>query len=156
MVLEVGGPKCGCGNRGCFEAVAGRQAIYKKIQSLVKDGQKTVLTETLGNDLADLRSGDLRKALRRGDKLVESVIEEAAEYIGIGIANLVNLLSPEVVVLGGGVIDALEDEMMAIIVETAHDYALTGTDKGLEIIPSKLGDDAGIVGGAVLARRETK
>jgi len=156
MVLEVGGPKCGCGNRGCFEAVAGRQAIYKKIQSLVKDGQKTVLTETLGNDLADLRSGDLRKALRRGDKLVESVIEEAAEYIGIGIANLVNLLSPEVVVLGGGVIDALEDEMMAIIVETAHDYALTGTDKGLEIVPSKLGDDAGIVGGAVLARRETK
>jgi glucokinase len=156
MVLEVGGPKCGCGNRGCFEAVAGRQAIYKKIQALVKDGQKTMLTETLGNDLADLRSGDLRKALKRGDKLVEGVIEEAAEYIGIGIANLVNLLSPEVVVLGGGVIDALEDEMMAIIVETAHDYALTGTDKGLEIIASKLGDDAGIVGGAVLARRETK
>ncbi len=156
MVLEVGGPKCGCGNRGCFEAVAGRQAIYKKIQALVKDGQKTILTETLGNDLADLRSGDLRKALKRGDKLVEGVIEEAAEYVGIGIANLVNLLSPEVVVLGGGVIDALEDEMMAIIVETAHDYALTGTDKGLEIVASKLGDDAGIVGGAVLARRETK
>lgn len=156
MVLEVGGPKCGCGNRGCFEALAGRQAIFKKIQNAVKDGQKTALTETLGADLTDMRSGDLRKALRRGDKLVERVIEEAAEYIGIGIANLVNLLSPEVVVLGGGVIDALEDEMMAIIVETAHDYALPGTDKGLEIIASKLGDDAGIYGGAVLARRETK
>lgn len=156
MVLEVGGPKCGCGNRGCFEALAGRQAIFKKIQTAVKDGEKTVLTETLGQDLADMRSGDLRKALRRGDKLVERVVEEAAEYIGIGIANLVNLLSPEVVVLGGGVIDALEDEMMAIIVETAHDYALAGTDKDLDIIASKLGDDAGIHGGAVLARRETK
>jgi glucokinase len=156
MVLEVGGPKCGCGNRGCFEALAGRQAIYKRIQTAVKDGQKTVLTETLGQDLGDMRSGDLRKALRRGDKLVERVIEEAAEYIGIGIANLVNLLSPQVVVLGGGVIDALEDEMMAIIVETAHDYALQGTDNGLEIIASKLGDNAGIYGAAVLARRETK
>ncbi len=156
MVLEVGGPKCSCGNRGCFEALASRQAIFKKIQTAVKDGQKTVLTESLGADLADMRSGDLRKALRRGDKLVERVIEEAAEYIGIGIANLVNLLSPEVVVLGGGVIDALEDEMMAIIVETAHDYALRGTDEGLEIIASKLGDNAGIHGGAVLARRETK
>lgn len=156
MVLEVGGPKCGCGNRGCFEALAGRQAIFKKIQTAVKDGQKTVLTETLGTDLQDMRSGDLRKALRRGDKLVERVIEEAAEYIGIGIANLVNLLSPQVVVLGGGVIDALEDEMMAIIVETAHDYALQGTDNGLEIIASKLGDNAGIYGAAVLARRETK
>ena len=59
-------------------------------------------------------------------------------------------------VLGGGVIDALEDEMMAIIVETAHDYALQGTDNGLEIIASKLGDNAGIYGAAVLARRETK
>ena len=156
MVLEVGGPKCGCGNRGCFEALASRQAIFKKIQSQVKEGQKTVLTEMLGSDLVDMRSGDLRKALRRGDHLVEKVVEEAAEYIGIGIANLINLLSPEVIVLGGGVIDALEDEMMAIIVETAHDYALPGTDKGIEIIPSKLGDDAGIVGGAVLARRETK
>lgn len=156
MVLQVGGPKCGCGNRGCFEALAGRQAIYKNIQSLIKSGEKTVLTESLGTNLEDLRSGDLRKALRRGDKLVEKVIEEAAEYIGIGIANLINLLSPEVVVLGGGVIDALEDEMMAIIVETAHDYALAGTDKGIEIIASKLGDDAGIVGAAVLARRETK
>ena len=156
MVLEVGGPKCGCGNRGCFEAVAGRQAIFKKIQTLVKEGHKTVLTDMLGPDLADMRSGDLRKALRRNDKLVERVVEEAAEYIGIGIANLINILSPETVVLGGGVIDALEDEMMAIIVETAHDCALAGTDKGIEIFASKLGDNAGIVGGAVLARRETR
>lgn len=156
MVLEVGGPKCGCGNRGCFEALAGRQAIFKKIQNLVKEGQKTVLTEMLGSGLEDMRSGDLRKAIRRGDKLVEKVVEEAAEYIGIGVANLINVLGPEYVVLGGGVIDALEDEMMAIIVETAHDCALQGTSKNIEIVASKLGDDAGITGGAVLARRETK
>jgi glucokinase len=156
MVLEVGGPKCGCGNRGCFEALAGRQAIFKKIQALVKEGQKTVLTDMLGQDLSDMRSGDLRKAIRRGDKLADRVVEEAAEYIGIGIANLMNILGPEYVVLGGGVIDALEDEMMAIIVETAHDCALPGTSRKVEIIASKLGDDAGITGGAVLARRETR
>ncbi len=156
MILEVGGPKCGCGNRGCFEALAGRHAIFQKIQSAVKAGQKTLLTEMLGDDLADMRSGDLRKAIRRGDKLVERIVEEAAEYTGIAVANLINLLNPEVVVLGGGIIDALEDEMMAIIIETAQDYALPGTAKGIEIIPSKLGDDAGIVGAAVLARRQTK
>lgn len=156
MVLEAAGPKCACGNRGCFEAFAGRAALFRKIQSLVKDGEKTVLTEMLGPDLADMRSGDLRKAIRKGDKMVERVIEEAAEYIGIACANIINILNPEVIVLGGGVIDALEDEMMAIIVETAHDCALQGTDKGIEIVASKLGDNAGIVGGAVLARRETK
>ena len=85
----------------------------------------------LGDDLEDLRSGDLRKAIRRGDKFVDKVIEDAAEYIGIGVANLVNILNPEVVVLGGGVIEALGDEMMSVIVETAQDYAMPGTMKGV-------------------------
>ncbi len=156
MILEVGGPKCSCGNRGCFEALASRQAIFRKIQAAVKDGQKTVLTEISGADLAEMRSGHLRKAIRRKDKLVERIVEEAAEYTGIAVANIINLVNPDVIVLGGGVIDALEDEMMAIIVETAVDNALTGTAKGVEIVPSKLGDDAGIVGGAVLARKKTK
>jgi len=156
MVLEVGGPKCGCGNKGCFEALASRTAILKRIEAAVKDGQKTVLTEMLGSDLDDLRSGDLRKALKRGDKLVEKVVEEAAEYTGIAVANVINLLNPEVIVVGGGVIDALEDDMLAIIIETARDYAMNGTTNGIEILASKLGDEAGITGGAVLARRETK
>ncbi|MCZ7637988.1 MAG: ROK family protein [Verrucomicrobia bacterium] len=156
MVLQVGGPKCACGNRGCFEALASRSAIFKMIESAVKDGQKTALTDLLGPGLEDMRSGDLRKAIKRGDKLVERIVEEAAEYTGIAVANVINLLNPEVVVIGGGLMDALEDDMMAIIVETAHDYAMNGTDHGIEILPSKLGDDAGITGGAVLAKRQTK
>ncbi len=156
MVIQVGGPKCGCGNNGCFEALASRTAIFREIQKAVKDGGKTVLTEMLGSDLAELKSGDLRKALRKGDKLVEKVIEDAAEYTGIAIANLINIFNPEVVVVGGGVIDALEDEMMSIIVETALDYAMPGTTKGIEIIASKLGDLAGITGGAVLAKQKVK
>jgi glucokinase len=156
MVVDVNGPKCGCGNKGCFEALASRTAIFQQIKAGVKDGQKTILTEMLGDDLADLRSGDLRKAIRRGDKFVDKVIESAAEYLGIGIANLVNILGPEVVVLGGGVIEALADEMMSVIVETAQDYAMPGTMKDVEIIASKLGDSAGITGAAVLAHRETK
>lgn len=156
MVLEVGGPKCSCGNRGCFEALASRTAIFRKIQSAVKDGQKTELTTMLGDDLKDLRSGDLRKAIKRGDKFVEQVVEEAAEYTGIAVANLINIFNPEIIVLGGGVIDALETEMMAIITETAHDYALNKSASNVEIVPSKLGDDAGITGGAVLARKESR
>ncbi|HPC61651.1 MAG TPA: ROK family protein [Verrucomicrobiota bacterium] len=156
MVLEVNGPKCGCGNKGCFEALASRTAIFQRIKAGVKDGQKTLLTDMLGDDLDDLRSGDLRKAIRRGDKFVDKVIEEAAEYIGIATANLINILNPEVVVLGGGVMEALQDEMMSVIIETAKDYAMAGAMKGVEIVASKLGDDAGITGGAVLARREAK
>ncbi len=156
MVLEVNGPKCGCGNKGCFEALASRTAIFQQIKAGIKDGEKTLLTEMLGEDLEDLRSGDLRKAMRRGDKFVDKVIEGASEYIGIATANVINILNPEVVVLGGGVMEALSDEMMSVIVETAKDYAMAGAMKGVEILASKLGDSAGITGGAVLARRNSK
>lgn len=156
MILEVGGPKCGCGNRGCFEALAGRAAIMRRIQTAVKGGQKTLLTDMLGPDLDDMRSGDLRKALRRGDKFVEKIIEETAEYTGIAVGSLINLLNPEVIVLGGGLMEQLADEMMSIVVETAMDYAMNGTTKGIDILASQLGDDAGITGGAVLARINSK
>lgn len=158
MVLEVGGPKCGCGNRGCFEALASRTAIFRKLSDSIRDGAKSQLSEMLGpgEGIADLKSGDLRKALRKGDKLVEKVIGEAAEYIGIATANIINFLNPEVIVLGGGVMDALQDEMLAIIEATARDYAMTGTADGIRIIASRLGDEAGITGAAVLARQGLK
>lgn len=155
MVIEVNGPKCGCGNKGCFEALASRTAIFQRIKSAVKDGQKTILTDMLGDKLDDMRSGDLRKALKKGDKFVDKVIEEAAEYIGIAVSNLVNILNPEVVVLGGGVIEALQDYMMSVIIETAKDYAMPGAMKGVEIVASELGDHAGITGGAVLGLRQS-
>jgi glucokinase len=156
MVLEVNGPKCGCGNKGCFEALASRTAIFQQIKAGIKDGEKTLLTEMLGDGLEDLRSGDLRKAIRRGDKFVAKIVESAAEYVGIGVSNLINIIGPDVVVLGGGVMEALADEMMPTIIKTAKDHAMPGTMKGIEIIASKLGDSAGITGGAVLARRESK
>lgn len=156
MVIDVNGPKCSCGNKGCFETFASRSAIFRKIQAAIKDGQKTLLTEMLGDDLKDLRSGDLRKAIKRGDKFVEKIVEEAADYTGIAVANLINILNPEVVVLGGGIIEALENEMMPIIIKRAKESVLLGKLMGIEILASKVGDNAGITGGAVLARRETK
>jgi len=156
MVLVPDGPKCGCGKKGCFEAVASRNAMFQKIQSAVKDGQKTILTEMLGDELRDLRSGDLRKAIRRGDKFVADVVKEAAEYTGLAVANVINLLNPEVVVLGGGVIEALEEDMLGIITKIIQDYVMPGSFGETVIMASKLGDDAGITGAAVLARKQSK
>ena len=158
MVIQVGGPKCGCGNNGCFEALASRTSIFRELARRVKEGEKTFLTELLkeGESIIDLKSGDLRKALRKGDKLTAKVLQEAAKYTGIAVANLVNILSPQTVVLGGGVMDALEDDLMPTILETARDYAMPGTLKDVEILASKLGDEAGITGAAVLVRQRLK
>ena len=153
MVIDRNGPRCGCGNRGCFEALAGRGAIFRRIRQAVKAGEKTVLTTLLGKELAGLRSGHLRKAVRRRDKLVTRIVREVAECAGIAVANLVNLLNPEVVVMGGGLVEALEDEVMPVIRRHVLEHAFPGAAKGLEIRASKLGDESGIVGGAVLALR---
>ena len=130
--------------------------MFNRIETAIKDGQKTILTEMLGDKLENLKSGDLRKALRRGDKFVDKVIEDAAEYIGIAVANLANIFNPDIIVLGGGIMDALEDEMFGIITEVAHEYMMAGVDKGLEIVTTKLGNDAGITGAAVLVRQQLK
>jgi glucokinase len=156
MVIDINGPECGCGNRGCFEALASRRAIFRTIQTAVKKGQETILTEMLGKDLEDLRSGDLRKAIRRGDKFVERVIEQAAEYTGIAVGSLINLFDPELIVLGGGIIEQLDQEMIPIIEKVARKRALAGTAKDTKIVATRLGDDAGITGGAVLVDRATK
>jgi glucokinase len=156
MVIDVNGPKCSCGNKGCFEVFASRLALFRAIEAAVKDGKETILTEMLGKDLHDLRSGDIRKAIRRGDKLVEKIVEDAAEYIGIAVANVANLLNPEMVVLGGGVMEALADEMMPTIMKSAKSHMFPGTFRNVEIIASKLGDNAGITGAAVMARDKTR
>lgn len=153
MVIQAGGPLCSCGNSGCFEAMASRNAVFRRILDAVREGEKTLLTEMLGKDLKDLRSGDLRKALRKGDRFVEEVVAEAAEYIGIGVGSLVNIFSPEVVVVGGGFVEALDDEIMPIIRGVARDQILGGRERRVEIISSTLADHAGIVGAAVLATR---
>jgi glucokinase len=152
MVIQVGGPKCGCGNSGCFEALASRTSIFRELARRVKEGEKTFLSELLkdGESIIDLKSGDLRKALRKGDKLTAKVLQEAAKYTGIAVANLVNILSPQTVVLGGGVMDALEDDLMPTILETTRDYAMPGTLKDVEILARKLGDEAGITGAAIM------
>ncbi|MCS7089201.1 MAG: ROK family protein [Verrucomicrobiota bacterium] len=152
MILEVNGPKCGCGNRGCWEALASRTAIYRRLREAVETGEKTVLTEWLGPELTDLRSNELRKAWEQDDKLVHRILLQTADYLGLGVANLVNLLNPEVVVLGGGLLQALGEALMPRIVETARQCIIPGSERNLKIVPSRLGDEAGIIGAAVLAR----
>ena len=155
MVRESKGPRCGCGNAGCFEALASRSGMTRRLRREIKAGRKTVLTEMLGAGLKNIKAGDFRKALKKGDKLVANVVKDAAVYTGIAVGNVINLLNPDVVVLGGGVMEALAPQMVPTIEQKARQYAMGGVDDGIQIVVSKLGDDAGITGAAVLARRRT-
>lgn len=154
IIVKAGGPRCGCGTRGCLEALASRTAITRQLQkAIVKKGKKSILPELTGGDLKLIRSGALAKALRSNDKLTMKVFKKATKYLGVGIASIVNFLNPEMIVLGGGVVEALDDSFLDDIAAVVADYSLPNTLSGVRIVKAQLGDDAGILGAAALARQ---
>ncbi|MDP6125346.1 MAG: ROK family protein, partial [Candidatus Latescibacteria bacterium] len=150
MILQIDGPKCGCGNFGCMEAMASRTAIERDLKSALESGRKSSLTEILGDDSERIKSGALKKALRQGDDLVIEVLEKASEVLGYGAASVANLVDPERIVMGGGVIEACGDFMMPIIKKTAADNTMVGAEGSAKVVASILGDDAGVLGAAAL------
>ena len=154
IIVKANGPKCNCGNSGCLEAISSRTAITKKIRKAVlKQGRKSHILELNDGNLDNIRSKTLAKAVASGDKVTIEVIRRTAKYLGIGIASVVNFLNPEMIILGGGVVEALDDEFIKRIRKFAKAYALPNTMDGIEIVTAKLGDDAGVIGASVLARQ---
>ena len=151
MVLDPEGPLCACGTHGCYEALASRTAIFKKVKAAVDSGEKTMLVDEGGKPFNKIRSGKLRRAVEAGDKLATKVLDETCYYTGIAIANLCNLLNPEVVALGGGMIEQLHHTMLPKIKKAAAVRTMPGA-RQVKIVATKLGDYAGITGAAILAQ----
>ena len=151
IVINPKGEKCGCGNYGCFEAVASRTAITREIKNAIKTGKKTVVTK-LTNNYDLIKSGTLAAALKSNDKIVKKSLRSASETIGLVIGNMSNLLDLNAVVLAGGLIEAVGDFMLPVIRKSAEDVALPQNFKGMKILISSLGDDAALYGGIALAK----
>ncbi len=153
VVVAEDGPRCGCGNYGCLEAVASRSAVVRRIVTAIEKGRSSVVTELCDGNLRRIRSRILAEAYREGDKLVRAVIHDTCEYLGIGAANLINVLNPEAVILGGGLIEALGSVMLPRITRAAMAHTISASAERVRILDSGLGDDAGILGGAIAARQ---
>lgn len=150
MTIEVDGPFCGCGKRGCLEALASRIAIAKEAVALAARGDAPYILENCGTDLSKVRSGMLARAIEAGDKQVEQVVKRAAFYVGVGVANLINVLSPEAVVLGGGLVEAMESLYLTEVTRAVKGHAMPFLRKDVRIVAAKLGDDAVAMGAARL------
>jgi glucokinase len=153
MTVKAGGPLCACGARGHLESLASRTAIVRWMAKRVERGDSTLLTDLIGPDLTRATSGDLAEAMRRGDKLTIAAIGRSAKYLAIGIASVANLLNPEVVVVGGGLVEALGEPFVEQIRRQVKGRPMLASTDPLRIVRSALGDDAGIVGAALVARR---
>jgi glucokinase len=155
IVMQIDGPLCGCGNRGCLEALASRTAIERDLRAAMAEGRETILTELLKED-GRIRSKALKKSLKRGDALVTEVMERAAEIIGLACISVQHMLQPEAIVLGGGVIEACGAHLIPIITRVFEADPLSIPGARGRVVESALGDDAGVLGAVALAREETE
>jgi len=153
VIVSLDGPICHCGNRGCLEALTSRWAIERDIRSAVKAGRKTIVTKLNDGKLDMIKSRILKEALAKNDQVVRSVMAKAAMVLGKTAVSLNHTFNPQAIIFGGGVIKACGDFMLPIVAKELKADPFFKKFNTCRILPSKLGDDAVILGAARLVQQ---
>jgi len=153
MIMVVDGPRCNCGNYGCLEAFAGRWAIERDIRAAIKKGRKSLITELMGTKTGAIKSRFLKNGLAAKDAVTIEIMTKAAKTLGAACINVRHIFNPELIILGGGVIEACGDFLLPIINKTFHSDPFFAKVDKCKIVTSQLGDDAVILGAVALARK---
>ncbi len=148
-IVNPDGDICSCGNKGCLETMASGWALVKQIQNKISRGEKTLIKEYCESDIEKIDADMIFKAAHSGDKLALNLLNSASTYLGIAIANLINLLNPELIILSGH-FSTIEDFSLLSLKEKIRQYAMPESFKKLKITTSKLGDDAAVLGAVTL------
>lgn len=155
MIAVQGGRPCPCGREGCFEAYTSKKAMESIVREKIEQGRTSVVLEIMEAKGKDrMTSSVIEAALEAGDAVMTEVVHEARIHLGILTANIVNAFDPQVVVFGGGVVERLGERFVDPIATEARNHFLQreGAEQ-VRIVPAALGDHAGTVGAAVVAKR---
>lgn len=155
ITIDLHGPLCNCGNRGCLEALAGGWAIARNAREMAEKDPET------GAALLRLADGRPERitahmvtiAYREGDPIAAKIVGTATEALVAGAVSLINALNPCRLILGGGIIVGLP-ELVTLVDHGVHKRALASARIPLQVLPSRLGNDAGVIGAAIMAMRE--
>jgi len=154
--VRENGRLCGCGRRGCLEALAGRLAISAEVAQAVFRGEAPWLAGNGGADLKKLKSRVLAKSIQAGDAVVERIVRDALHLMGRTIGGVVNLLAPDRVVLGGGLVEALPRLAQEEVRRGLKDTTMSAFFRQVKVAAAQLGDDATTMGAAALAAETVK
>ncbi|MFZ5906119.1 MAG: ROK family protein [Nitrospirota bacterium] len=149
MSISAEGEKCPCGNSGCLESYASARAILSDAVSALEAGRESILRDYCSGNFYKLSAEDIFRAALDGDNLARDLLKNAGRYLGIGIANIINLLCPEAVILSGGLIGAWDIYVQEAIRESSR-RAFRELFEQVKILPALLRDDAGTIGAAGL------
>jgi glucokinase len=150
MIIQSGGRLCGCGRYGCLETLASKTALAKDLVQLAATGKAPSILEKVGSDYTLVKSSHIKKAIEAGEEAVIDLVNRAADFLGIGMANYVNIFNPELIILGGGLIEKLGDRFVARAEASMRANGMPVLLKDVEVAQASLGDDTVIVGAAML------
>jgi glucokinase len=152
--IIVGGRRCHCPNDGCLEAYAGGWAIAERAQEAVLNSPKAgAYLFSLAGNIDRITAATVGKAYQEGDSLAKNIVKETGQYLASGIVGIVNAFNPCLLILGGGVIEGIP-RLIDIVEDGIRNKALKAAVENLKIVKAELGDNAGAIGAATLARKK--
>ena len=145
MTIDVNGPHCNCGNTGCWETLASGTALAREAVREIREGANTSIAGLVGGDLSRIDARVVFQAAKGRDELANKLISRLAYYFGVGLANLVNIFAPELILIGGG-LAKMGDLLLQPAISLAKERAYVTLAYDVEIRPALLGDDSGVLG----------
>ena len=150
MILDPEGPLCGCGQRGCLEAFSSKKGMSDYIRQQVARGRQSLLAEDVQNGV--FRSKKLKKALAAGDKVAMEAVDRACHYLAIATGNMINTISPDLVLYGGGIMEALGELFLEKVLAEVDRYCMPTIRSTVELKAAALGDDSILYGDLALIK----
>lgn len=151
MIIKFDGPVCKCGQHGCLESLASGTAIADLAQMRLGKGEKSMMTVMADNKSRGVTAEVVAAAARKRDALALKVIEETAGYLGIGLANLVNIINPQMIIIGGGV-SKMGEMLLRPARKSMKQHAFKLPAQTVRVVRPRLGMDAGLMGAAIYAQ----
>lgn len=150
IIIDPQGPLCGCGSRGCLESLASGTAIARMARERMLAGESSLLQQMVNGEVEKVRAETVSEAAKKGDGLAKKIMEEAGASLGLGIASLLNIFDPELVILGGGVAQAPGNWSLLFptLRGTLDQYAMTHQRGRDIVVRGALGDDVSLLGAA--------
>lgn len=153
MVIDTNGPRCNCGRQGCLEVLASGPAIVRRAVAGLKEYPDSAILRLASGQAQGVTTHHIFQAAREGDPLAQVVVHETAFYLGTGITNVVHVINPDLVIIGGGV-GKVGEQLLRPVREVVWEQTFARSRERLEIRQARLGDDAGVLGAILLARGE--
>ena len=150
VTIIPNGPRCGCGNRGCLEALASGTAIARQARERVARGVPTLIADLAGGTPERITAKLVAEAANQGDKEAQEILAEAMNYLGIGMANLVNLFNPQLIVIGGGLTN-IGEPLFGPVRRVIARRAFRTPARVVQVVRAELGDHVGVLGAAAVA-----